>query len=438
MKTPIADQLKDAQQCVMCGMCLPHCPTYGELRVEGDSPRGRVNLMQGLAQGRFKAEDPRFREHINGCLGCRSCEAICPAQVPFGKLMDTTRALLNAPATGKTKPASPFAYVTRVLREQALNSPRISALGALCARWAAQLRLGSMLPRSSLLGRTLRHTAPALNANRRSLAPSARAGLASIKTDTHTADVLLFTGCMAEFFSSADLAAATRVLEAMGIQVHAPAGQVCCGAMDQHLGYPQAATRLKQANLAAFFGNRPIIALDSGCHAELREYGDGSWRDRVVGLTDFLAGLPPERWKLAFGEATATTAQFADEPQPQAPMTRPIRIALHLPCTLRNAVRRTAQRKAFYANLPGVSIVTTHPATGCCGAGGTAMLTQPAMADSLGSATLAALEELQPDLIVSDNVGCRIHLTAMAEHSSRGIPILSGARFLASRLSGQI
>jgi glycolate oxidase iron-sulfur subunit len=436
LNTPLADQLKDAQQCVMCGMCLPHCPTYGELRVEGDSPRGRINLMQGLAQGRFKPEDPRLRDHIDGCLGCRSCEAICPAQVPFGKLMDATRALVRAPAPGKAGSGGALAALTRMARGQAFARPQISALGALGARWAARLRLGSWLPESTLLGRTLRHTAPALNKNRQALTPSQSARQASLTTDAASADALLFTGCMTPFFSSADIAAALQVLEAMGLKVHIPAGQVCCGAMDQHLGYPQAAARLKESNLTAFFGNLPIIALDSGCQAELREYSDGTWRDRAISLPDFLASLPPERWKRAFGDTPADSGKLSGEQQPQ-PTIHPIRIALHLPCTLRNAVRRGAQRRAFYASLPGVSIVTTHPGTGCCGAGGTAMLTQPAMADALGGATLAALEELQPDLIVSDNVGCRVHLMAIAEQANRGVPILSGARFLASRLPSQ-
>ena len=43
--------LADADKCVKCALCLPHCPTYRESLDEGESPRGRIALMQGFATG---------------------------------------------------------------------------------------------------------------------------------------------------------------------------------------------------------------------------------------------------------------------------------------------------------------------------------------------------------------------------------------------------
>src|SRR5690349_23443673 len=82
--------LRDADLCVKCGMCLPHCPTYGVTRDESESPRGRIALMQALASGAIAA-NAAMEAHLDGCLTCRACEVVCPAQVPYGRLIDAAR-----------------------------------------------------------------------------------------------------------------------------------------------------------------------------------------------------------------------------------------------------------------------------------------------------------------------------------------------------------
>ena len=86
--------LAKADQCVKCGICLPHCPTYRVTQNEADSPRGRIMLMQGLATGMLGAE-PALQAHLDGCLTCRACEAVCPAEVPYGELIDSVREVLQ-------------------------------------------------------------------------------------------------------------------------------------------------------------------------------------------------------------------------------------------------------------------------------------------------------------------------------------------------------
>src|SRR5436305_1621952 len=82
-----------AGRCVACGMCLPHCPTYRQTKSELESPRGRLALMLALAQDEL-APTPRLESHLSLCLMCRACESVCPAKVPFGEVMDATRARL--------------------------------------------------------------------------------------------------------------------------------------------------------------------------------------------------------------------------------------------------------------------------------------------------------------------------------------------------------
>ena len=93
--TPLADALPGINACVHCGFCLQACPTYLNLEDENDSPRGRIFLMRSLLEGTVKPDDPSVQQHIDQCLGCRACEPVCPSGVPYGQLLEATRATLR-------------------------------------------------------------------------------------------------------------------------------------------------------------------------------------------------------------------------------------------------------------------------------------------------------------------------------------------------------
>ena len=396
--------LSAADQCVHCGLCLPHCPTYGWHQVEGDSPRGRLTLMQGLAQGHLPPESARLRTHLQGCLGCRSCEVVCPARVPFGALMDRALEILDEHPARR----SPVRALRRAVQDSALHYPALRGIGALAARTTSHLGMQRLLPRGGLQ-RSLLHT-------RDSLAPAPRLRATASPQD---AEVLLFTGCMDRFFTGPDLEATQELLRALGVTFAIPRGQACCGALDQHAGRPSAARRLQVQNSDALgIGAQPILALDSGCEAMLRDYPEGTVAARALSLTRFLA-----RHLDAAGSG-------ADDLWDATP----VRVALHLPCTLRNVTGESRELPALLERLPGVALATVAGAPNCCGAGGTSMLTQPEMADGLGTAALGALTDDQPDVIVSPNVGCSVHLRALAAGQPDAPEILSPARFLVTRL----
>ena len=70
----------DLSQCVHCGFCLQQCPTYLQLGLETDSPRGRIHLIRAVTEGRAEPA-PSLVRHLDLCLQCRACETACPSGV---------------------------------------------------------------------------------------------------------------------------------------------------------------------------------------------------------------------------------------------------------------------------------------------------------------------------------------------------------------------
>lgn len=394
-----ATDLKQTDRCVMCGLCLPHCPTYLETQDEGDSPRGRIALMQSLDRNELGSSSSRLAFHLDRCLECRACEAMCPSRVPFGALMDAARA--------RIEPTRPRTRAQRLVRRLALDTlvPHKRALrlaGRLLRlyqrsglRYTARAtgllgavglsRADTALPELARPGRWLRYYPPS--------APQ-------------RGTVALFTGCVAELADTQTLQASISVLNRLGFGVHVPRGQACCGAIHQHNGEPQRAAELAQRNIDAFEAVQPdvILTAASGCGAMLAEYGT--------------LNHPPREGDAkatAFGARVQDINSFLDACDwagtvRLAPLRA--RVAVHLPCSLRNVLKRPDAPASLLSRIPQIELIPLTEHDRCCGAAGSYVLTQPDMADRLREPHIAAIRSQRPALVVTANVGCAMHLSA--------------------------
>lgn len=387
--------LSATQQCVMCGMCVPHCPTYALTQNEADGPRGRISLMLGMHQGRLDMDDEVI-EHLDGCLSCRACERICPSKVPYGELIDAGRAHI-ALTTPKR-----HVWMQRLRNQLLLHPGRLRLLVAL-HRVIQRLRL-DRLPMPRQLKRLVMLTPP--------LAPVLKTEgdypAAGIKRGT----VGLFLGCMGSALESENLRAAIRALNAWGYDVHIPTKQGCCGAMHQHGGEPARGIAMARA-VGESFQNPPfdaVVGISSGCMAQLKEHSEL----RVFELSDFLLKHLPN-------------------PLPSfKPITR--KVAVHLPCTQRNVLRTENTALQLLKLIPELEALELPGNDRCCGAAGTHMLTHSEQADALRAPKIEAFQSMQADQLVSTNIGCAMHLGAGLREDDRKAEVIHPVRLLAESL----
>ena len=390
----------------MCGMCLPHCPTYQLSRDEGESPRGRVALIQGLASGRL-ASNPRLEEHLDHCLGCRACEAACPSGVAYGEIIDGGRALLYEPH--KAAPA------LRLLNSLVPRPRRLRLAG----------RVLRFLQRSGLqglargIGLTRALGLARLDALLPPLAPLPAWRDYYPPTGDPRGAVALFLGCFADFADRPTLQAAVSILTRLGYGVHIPARQTCCGALHLHQGGRSIALHLAECNTAAFNPLRidAIINTASGCGAALTEYP----------RHDFPALDAPVRDISAF-----LAAALQDTELDLAPLDK--RVAIHDPCSLSHVLRETAAPHRLLARIPRLETVALPDQPRCCGAAGSYMLTQADIADRLRDEKITALRGLNADILVTSNPGCALHLRAGIKAGGLNIPVMHPIELLSRQL----
>jgi glycolate oxidase iron-sulfur subunit len=358
-----------ADQCVQCGLCLPVCPTYALDRNEAESPRGRIAIASALARGLV---DPtaELREHLDHCLGCLNCEAVCPAHVQYDELLVETRALLGP------SPRRPRRLLGLLKRPAWLRLLRQVGGWVALRHWKGWLahRLPTTSPwRAALLN--LPSQLPAGPARNRP----------SLDGPAHLA---LFPGCVASVEDAEAQRAAIRLLQAAGFRVSLlPA--FCCGAMDLHGGAIEAAEQAARCVRQAWHasGASQLVSVTPGCLGTLRRGLPG------VDVLDPLELLATRAEALSF-----------------RPLTQ--RVALHLPCTQRNVAHSDGALMQLLRQVPGLDVQLLPRPPHCCGAAGSHLLEFPARAATLRDDTLRQAATLDPQLLLSSNIGCRLHLAA--------------------------
>ncbi len=391
----------DLDRCVHCGLCLNACPTYRQLGVEMDSPRGRIYQMVQVSQGAPITDS--YREHLDLCLACRACETACPSGVEYGKLIEAARTEIEAHTE-----RSWWNRVTRkFIFHNLLRSPGLmTAAGSLLYLYQASglqklLRLSGILKLMGKLGKL------------EQLSPPAEIPFFFSKIGkTYPADghrrytVAFMAGCIANVSFARLNEATVRVLQKNGCDVVIPAGQGCCGALHVHSGIRDEARELARINIDVVLAGKfdAVISNAAGCGSTLKEYDELLEHDpeyaakarEFVALTkdvnEFLSGI----------ELNPNMGQIRHRATYQD--------SCHL---LHGQKVKTAPRKLL-AQVPGLEFREMAAADICCGSAGIYNVVHTDMAMQILEEKMTNVNRTEAEWIVTANPGCMLQLEAGA------------------------
>jgi glycolate oxidase iron-sulfur subunit len=384
----------DLDKCVHCGLCLNACPTYRELGVEMDSPRGRIYQMNAVANG--APITPEYVQHIDLCLACRGCETACPSGVPYGRIVEAARAQLEA-QSGRSRLKH---FVKKVLLDGVIASPAALQIAGAALYLYEQSGLQRLL-RSTGLSHMTKKTA-----HFDALTPVAEApffygkyGQTFPAIGPQRYRVAFLAGCIANIAFARMNEATVRVLQRNGCEVTIPANQNCCGALHLHSGLRTEAEDMARSNIDAILddGYDAIITNAAGCGSTLKEYGHllrddraRRWSEIMKDITEFLAGieLNPDMGRV---EAIAT---YQDS------------------CHLLHGQKIREAPRVLLRSIPGLTFREMPLADLCCGSAGIYNIVENEMAMQILDRKMEYAATTKASLIVTANPGCMLQLRA--------------------------
>ena len=390
--------------CVHCGFCLNACPTYHDLGLETDSPRGRIALMRGLDEGRIEWS-PRVQKHFDQCLQCRACETACPSKVPYGRLMEATRAEAFAQNRGPRRQR----VIWRLIMRGLFPFPRRLRMAGYGLKLFQRTGLQTLTRKTGLLQRlsdrlaTIESLSPVVDkpfySNREAAAVEA--------TQPVRARASLITGCMMPLAYPETHRATVRVFTRNGVAVDAPDTQVCCGALHAHGGDVEAARDLARRNIDAITPETAdlpdaILINAAGCGSHLKEYGhllrnDRSYAERAAAFAARVRDVHEYLSEIGFA-------------QPKGRVERAV--TYQDSCHLSHAQNVRSAPREILQSIPGLTLNEMRTPDKCCGSAGIYSVVQSDISQRVLAEKMEDVLSTGAEQVCTANPGCMLQLDA--------------------------
>jgi glycolate oxidase iron-sulfur subunit len=380
------------RRCVHCGLCTATCPTYVLTGDERDSPRGRIYFMKQMFEEREVT--PSMTYHIDRCLSCFSCMTTCPSGVDYMHLVELARTRIEAKGHRAPRQRTLRWTLSKVLPHQ--------------RRFRLALRLGWLArPFRGLIARLgFERTAAALGlVPRRLLKTQLTRPKSALGKDPKAKRVALMLGCVQEVLAPSISRAAIRLLRRHGVDVVVVKDETCCGALAHSLGRDGEARSYARRNIDAWTAIMreklldAIVVTTSGCGTLVKDYGNLLARDRgYAERATYVSGL------------TRDITEFIEEIGLMPPVLwTGLRIAYHGACSLQHG-QKLDRLPLSLLEQAGYNILQIPEGHLCCGSAGTYNLLEPELSAQLRERKLDNIAKVEPDVIVTANIGCMVQL----------------------------
>jgi glycolate dehydrogenase iron-sulfur subunit len=423
LATTLAREEEKILACVHCGLCLEACPTYVATGDENDSPRGRIYLMRAVEEGRLSVGSLAFERHIDRCLGCRACEAACPAGVQYGHLLEAARADI---LRGPTKPTGVYLLLKLVLRHVWMKPGRLRAAFRL-SRFMRDIGLARFLLRTGIaravnpqfeFGLALLDGSSAAKAGRmpanglQDAGASVKPGAAATEKDK---TALLFKACVTEGLFQRVNDATIRVLRVNGCETQTPANQVCCGALHAHAGDLEGARVLARQNIEAFESDSKtaIVTNAGGCGAMLASYAhlladDVQYAERARNFSARVRDIGQQLKVIGFRNGAAIGFE---------------RTTYDASCHLLHGQHAADESLQMLWAIPDLKLALLSGSDVCCGGAGVYNLLEPQLSEEVLAEKLSNIEQSAATVLATGNAGCHMQIAAGARLSGLKVKV---------------
>ena len=235
--------------------------------------------------------------------------------------------------------------------------------------------------------------------------------VAKMAQDSHKNKILILSPCASTMFDTRTIADAQTLLTHLGFSVELASPAYCCGALALHAGEFENAQKCAQQQVTQWKTVKPdyIVTLASGCHSTLQDYAKPP-------LNISVPDIP-----------LLTIENFLENLLQKSPYTFPAlnqKIVVHIPCTLRNAVRTPNVGLQLLQNIPTLTCIPLPNSVQCCGAAGTNFLRHPDIASALAAPMVDFIKQQNPDAWVTSNIGCALYVQQELKKQGVDIPVL--------------